>query len=1059
MIRSITIFELTLVVLCMIGYISHAGPQQQVSISGKVISEDDNQPLPGVSIIVKGTTTGTVSDVHGNYTIAVEKGNVLSFSFIGMQQQDITLGDQSVLNVFMVPEVMNLNEVVITALGMKREKKSIGYSVSEVEGSQLSKALEINPLTALSGKVAGVDISLPSAGPSGSPRVVIRGNSKLDTDNQPLYVIDGVPMENGQMTEGAGKWGGYDLGNGVANLNANDIESVTVLKGASASALYGSRASNGVILITTKSGKTQKGIGVEFTSNCTVEKVLSMFDDYQTVYGQGLNGQIPTIDNVLTSQVAWGAKLDPTILAPIYNGEMKPYSLINNNILSFFRTGSTLTNTVAVSGGNEKATIRASVSDLRNKDIVPNSGLNRNTFLINATTKLGKKISISSKANYIIEDVKNRPALSDNAANVGNSIIGIAPNFDQRWLSKNYKDQYGNYIDWNANIYRLNPYWTVNEMSNTSTKKRIMGFLQANYKFKDWLDLQVRGGTDFSTFRYTNYIPRGTPAMETGKIEEYTRTSSENNYEAILKMDREVTNDLSVVAFIGGNIRYNKAETLRQIGDNQTLTDVKKINAYSNKMIYYDPYEKQVNSVFGSVSLGYKETYYLDASIRNDWSSTLDKGNNSYLYPSISASYIFSNHIGEKSFLTFGKLRASWAEVGGDTQPYRLHLNYGLKGFSLLGHPLGEISNSSIPNANLLPTRTSSYEVGAELNVFNDRLRLDASYYRASTRDQILSLNLPRSTGYNSAIVNSGEITNRGVELALSGKAISRSNVNWTVTVTFARNINKVEKLHDQIKSYVLAEARWAGATIMAKEGEAFGVIVGKKILRDTEGNIIHNSAGMPLFDTKQEVLGNGVYLWTSGLNNFVSYKNINLSFLVDVKYGADVYSMGNANAYAGGTAKETLAGRDEWYASEEQRLAQNIEPAKWIPTGGYIGKGVINKGSVDNPEYVENTVPVNPQNYWSTFKNGTPEPFIYDATYAKLREVIIGYSLNKNMLSKTPFEGASISFVARNLWILYSKIPNIDPESNYNNGNGQGLEYGSIPSRKSYGVTINLKF
>jgi TonB-linked SusC/RagA family outer membrane protein len=1056
--KRFTVFSRSAFVLLLLTCFVCQVKAQDVSVTGKVISLDDNQALPGVSVLVKGTTSGTVSDRDGNYAISVTKGSTLLFSFIGMESKEVVVGGQTVINVSLATNITSLNEVVVTALGIKRERKSIGYSVGEVSGSQISTALEVNPINSLSGKVAGVDISMPTSGPSGSSRVVIRGNSKLDSDNQPLYVIDGVPMESTQIGEGAGMWGGYDLGNGVGNLNTNDIESISVLKGASASALYGSRASNGVILITTKSGKGQKGIGVEYTSNYTAEKVLSKFDDYQTVYGQGRDGMIPSENNVLTTQVAWGAKLDPNLMVPIYNGQMKPYGLVNDNILSFFRMGSTFTNTIAVSGGNDKANVRVSASNMSNKDIVPNTGMNRNTFLLNSTVALGSKLTVSGKVNYVTEEVENRPALSDNPNNVGLAVIGIAPNFDQRWLSEGYKDEYGNYVDWNGNNYRINPYWSVNEISNESTKKRIMGYLQANYQFTEWLNLQVRGGTDFYNYRFTNFTPKGTPVWTTGGLDDLSRTSSESNYEALLKLDKQIITDLSLTAFVGGNIRYNKSEAFSLTGKDIILSDVKTINNFTNQGVGYGPYEKQVNSVFGSVALGYKETYFLDATFRNDWSSTLKKGNNSYFYPSVSGSYIFSNALG-KTVLSYGKVRASWAEVGGDTEPYRLNLAYGLKNFSLLGRPLGEISNTSIPNQTLKPTRTYSYEFGTELRFFNDRIKVDLAYYNASTRDQILALNIPGSSGYNAAVVNVGEITNKGVELGLTGTPVATSNLRWDITLNFSKNVNQVVSLHEDVKSYILGNARWAGAAIMAKEGEAYGVIVGKKLLRDHNGNVIHNNAGLPTYSSTQEVLGRGVNKWIAGLNNSITYKGIKISALIDCKYGAQIYSMSNAIAYANGTSKHTLEGRDAWYKSEEQRLAANVAPSAWTPTGGYIGKGVINTGTSDNPVYVENTIAVNPQTYWGNFLPNSPEPFIYDATYAKLRELIIGYSIPAKYISKSPFQSISVSFVARNLFILYSSIPNVDPESAYNNGNGQGLEYGSIPSRKSYGFSLNLKF
>jgi TonB-linked SusC/RagA family outer membrane protein len=1032
---------------------------QEVSISGKVISEDDKQGLPGVSILVKGTLTGTVTDRDGNYKINVPKGQTLVYSFLGMETKEIVVGDQTTIDIALSTSIISLGEVVVTALGIKREKKEIGYSVSELSGSQLSTALEVNPLNALSGKVAGVDISTTAAGPSGSSRVVIRGNSKLDTENQPLYVVDGVPMDNTQLGS-AGMWGGYDLGGGISSLNANDIESVTVLKGASASALYGSRASNGVILITTKSGKSRKGVGIDFTSNYTTEKVLSRFDDYQTVYGMGRDGEIPTEGNALTTQVAWGAKLDPNLMVPIYNGDLKPYGVVENNILSFFRTGSTATNTLSLSGGSDKANVRISLSDMRNQDIVPGSGLRRNTFLINSSVLLADRLTVTGKVNYINEKVDNRPALSDNPNNIGLAVIGIAPNFDQRWLSENYKDENGNYADWNGNnIYRINPYWSINEIQNNSSRNRIMGFLQTNYKINDWLDFQVRGGTDFYTFRYTNLFPKGTPVWEIGMLEETTSNIAENNYEALLKFNKTINEDLSISAFAGGNIMHFKREEFNAIGRDMVLNGVNAITNFKNQSNGYIFAEKQINSLYGSAQVGYQDTYFLDATFRNDWSSTLRKGNNSYFYPSVSGSFIFTNLLQNVNPLSFGKLRASWAEVGGDANPFELNLTYGLKNFSLLGKPLGEISNTSIPNLDLKPTRTFSYEFGTELKFFKNRISLDVAYYKTSTKDQILRLGIPPTAGYNTAVINAGEITNTGIEIALSGTAVSISDFNWDVSINYSKNVNRVVSLHELVKDYPLASARWAGASVMATEGQPFGVIVGKKLARDPNGNVIHNAAGLPTFGDKQEVLGNGVYKWISGINNTFTYKNFRLSALIDMKFGADMYSMGNAIAHANGTSENTLEGRDGWYESEEARLAAGISPLAWDPTGGYVGKGVVNTGTSDAPVFVENTIFVNPQDYWGTFLANSPEPFIYDATYAKLREVIFGYTLPSSLTAKTPLESVSVSFVARNLFILYSNIPNVDPESNYNNGNGQGFEYGSIPSRRSFGVSLNARF
>ncbi|MBN2485605.1 MAG: SusC/RagA family TonB-linked outer membrane protein [Bacteroidales bacterium] len=1031
---------------------------QEITITGTVKTAEDGNPLPGASVLIKGTTTGAVTNIDGYYQITAPAGSVLVFSFVGRISEEITLTGQTEVNIELNEEVIDLSEIVVTALGIKREKKALGYSVSEVSGDDVSLAKEISVINSLSGKVAGVDISSTTAGPSGSARVIIRGNSSLSDNNQPLYVIDGVPIDNSQLGS-AGMWGGYDLGDGISSLNPDDIETLSVLKGASAAALYGSRASNGVILITTKSGKNQKGIGVDFSSNYTAEKILSKFDDYQTVYGQGRDGMIPTTEDLLTSQVAWGAQLDPNLMVPIYNGQLKPYGLVNNNILSFFRTGSTFTNTMSFSGGNEKTTVRVSASDMRNKDIVPETGMNRNTFMLNGSLVLSKRLKMDGKVNYITEKVKNRPALSDNPNNVGLAILGIAPNFDQQWLSEGYKDAYGRYVDWNGNIYRINPYWSINEMTNNSKKDRIIGHLQLNYEFTNWLSLQLRGGTDFYGFRFTNYFPAGTPVWDIGQLEERTSNISENNYEGLLKFNKEFGGDFFASAYLGGNIMQSNVEIFSLLANKIVVPDVISITNFTNQNTSYSLYKKQVNSVYGAVQTGYKNMLFVDATFRNDWSSTLQKGNNSYFYPSVSGSFVFSNLLNQTNYFSFGKIRASWAEVGGDTDPYQLSLTYGLKDFSLSGKPLGEITNANIPKLDLKPTRSYYWEVGTDLRGFNNRIQLDVTYYNNLTKNQILPLVVPSSSGYTNAIINAGEIRNNGIEISFTASPVDTKDLKWDITLNYAKNNNKVVKLHEQVKDYTLANARWAGAAIMASEGEEYGVIVGKKVLRDPNGNMIVNAAGMPLFSDSQEILGNGTFDWTAGINNSFRYKNIVVSALFDAKFGADIYSMSDAIAYANGTAKETLEGRKEWYNSEEARLAAGVSAADWSPTGGYIAKGVVNTGTDENPIYVENTTPVNPQDYWNSFFNNSPEPFIYDASFVKLRELTLGYHLPANLLSKTPIRSASVSFVSRNLFILYKNTPNIDPESNYNNGNGQGFEYGSLPSRRSYGFNLNLKF
>lgn len=1035
--------------------------QEPRIISGVVTDANDGQPLPGVNVIQSGTLNGVITDDEGRFSIEVPVPCELVVSLISYTETVVKVNNTAFLKIALTEDATILESSVVTALGIKRETKALGYAVTEVKGDEMNNTRPVNAIGALSGKVPGVDIASTTAGPSGSTRVVIRGNGELSGNNQPLYVVDGVPMENSQLGS-AGQWGGYDMGDGLSSINPDDIESISVLKGASAAALYGSRATHGVILITTKSAN-KKGIGVDFSSSIDIVNQLSKFDDYQRVYGAGRNGELPTTfeNGRGVSQTAWGAKMDAGMSMPIYNGEIKPYTNVANNISSFFRTGTTLTNTLSFTAGGDKADVRVSLSDMRNNDIVPNSGMNRTSFMVKGTARLTPKFRVEAKANYIMENVNNRPALSDSPNNVGLALIGLAPNFDQKWLSEGYIDAYGKYMDWNGgNIYRINPYWSINQMSNSSTKDRVMGYVSANYEFIKGLELQLRAGTDFYNFRMSEYSAPYTPTALEGAMTENSIHVSESNLEAMLRYSTKFADVLDFSTFIGGNLMFYDQEVFTNTGTKEIIPGMKSITNYVTQSLTYLHPRKQVRSVYGAMNFGYKDLAFVDFTLRNDWSSALAKGLNSYLYPSVSGSFVFSNLIEDKSILSFGKLRASWAKVGGDTDPYMLNLNYGVLSYTFNNSPLGEISSTSIPNPNLKPTSTYSYEVGTDVRFFNSRLRLDLTLYKSQTKDQIMSLPISSTTGFSNATINSGKISNRGIELSLNGILVDKKDFFWDATLNFARNINKVESLHPEVSTYTLANARWANAMIAAQEGQAYGVILGKKIQRNENGDVIYGNNGLPLVGDKLEVLGNGVYDWTAGLATSLSFRGFTLSALFDMKYGAEVYSMSSLMAHLNGTSEETLEGREEWYASEELRKQANVLQSAWTPTGGYIGKGVVNVGTEENPEWAPNATPVNPQDYWNYFQNaGTPEPFIYDASFIKLRELSLSYSLDKKLLRKTPLTGVVFSLYGRNLWTIWSSVPNVDPESSYNNGNGQGFEYGSLPSRRSFGFSLKLSF
>jgi TonB-linked SusC/RagA family outer membrane protein len=1029
--------------------------ENRKNLTGKV-SDQSGLPVIGANIIEQGTTNGTVTDINGDFSLSVDRNAIIQISYIGYLEQEINTSGREKLNIILTEDTKTLDEVVVTALGIKREIKALGYAMQEVDGEELSGGHGINAMDGLTGRIAGVDLSTTTAGPSGSTRIIIRGNSELSGDNQPLYVIDGIPMDNTQLGS-AGKWGGYDMGDGLSSINPQDIESISILKGPSASALYGSRAAHGVILITTKTA-TQKGLGIEFNSSLNVVTLASQFDDYQREYGHGRNGELPLTfeEGRGVSQSAWGARLDPNLNTYIYNGQQKPYANVENNILSFFREGVTVNNSLSLTSVSDKASVRLSVSDMRNNDIVPKSDMNRSSFMLKADGKLSEKLRIESRVNYTIENVNNRPALSDNPNNIGLSLIGLAPSFNQKWLSEGYKNDYGEYVDWNGgNIYRINPYWSINEMNNVSKKERVMGYIQANYELTKGLNFQLRGGTDFYKFRITEFSAAHTPVFPTGAMSESSADVSETNLEGLLTYSTKISENFDFTGLIGGNLMHYNYERFTNTGEDEVVPGMKYIGNYNLKSLMYENPRKQIRSLYGAVNLGYKSMLYLDMTLRNDWSSTLNRGNNSYMYPSVSSSFVFSNLYDLNGLLSFGKLRASWAEVGGDTRPYMLNLNYGLLNYNFNELPLGQVSSGSIPNLNLKPTRTYSYEFGLDLRFLNNRLNLDISHYNQKTRDQILDLSISNTSGFSTAIVNSGEISNRGIELSINATPLETKDFSWNIIVNYARNVNKVVELHPELDAFVLAEARWAGALIQAKEGEPYGAIMGAAFERDPDGNVIYNN-GLPVVGSDYKVLGHGVHDWTGGVGNFITYKGFRLGALFDVKWGASLYSMSSITAHANGISKETLEGRKEWYESEELRKQANLEPTEWTPTGGFIGKGVVLN---EDGSYSPNTTPVDPQDYWTSMLNSnTPEPFIYDASFIKLRELTLSYSLNKRLIATTPFTDVSFSLFGRNLWTFYSKTPNIDPESNYNNGNGQGFEYGSLPSRRTYGFSVSVK-
>ena len=1022
-----------------------------ITVKGNI--SDVSGPLIGVSVIVVGTTNGTITDMDGNFTLECNTGDELEISYIGYNT--IRVKAQSNMQITLEESSTELEEVVVTALGIKRDRKALGYGLSEVKGEELTKAKETNVINSLAGKVAGLVVSNTAGGASGSTRVMLRGTTELTENNQPLYVVDGVPLDNTNFGS-AGEQGGYDLGDGISAINPDDIETMTVLKGPAASALYGSRASHGVILITTKKAEQEK-VSVEYNGSFTVDTQLAKWDDVQEIYGMGDNGQYQLDASSGTNQ-SWGVKAD-MIDKTYFDGSVHPFLIYPNNTSSFFRTGLTAQNTAVLSVNTGKTGVRFSFTDMRNKDILPNTNMSRDNFNLRVNTSAGP-IDFDFSANYTRENVKNRPALGSSQSNVGKNLMTLASTYNIEWL-KNYQNADGTYANWNGNDqYNRNPYWDLYKNENKSVKDVFRFTAKAIYNIDKHLKIQGTLGTDINNMNFDDFIARSTPGVLPGKLTNSIFNNRTLNAE-ILALYNNNWGSFDLNATLGGNIFKVDNKTTVITGTDQQMDGVVSIINYAEQNVQPSTYKKQINSLYASASLGYRSTYYLEGTVRGDRSSTLPSSNNNYIYPSVSGSIVFTNFIKNsniKNVFSFGKVRASWAKVGSDTDPYQLALNYATGKYSYPGFTIGMINNYTQPNSDLKPTMTSSYELGAELKFFNGRLGIDLTYYNQTSKDQIISLASSAPSGYQSRLINAGKIQNKGIELAINGRVLQIKDFAWDAGFNFSKNSNKVLELVEGMDFFQLADASWAGVSVGAEVGKDYGSILGTDFKRNENGDIlIDKNTGLPLYDENLKTLGNSTWDWTGGFYSTFTYKNFHLYAAFDIKMGADLYSFSMRSAYLTGKATGTLPGREEWYRSEEARKAAGMTEEQWRTAGKC--EGLIVDGVVDNGDgtYSKNTYAVNPQNYWKSVAEKAPALFIYDNSYIKCREITFGYTFPSSMLGKF-VKSLSLSFVARNPFIVWKNIPNIDPDSNYNTS-GMGLEYGSLPSRRSYGFNINVKF
>ncbi|WP_373513088.1 SusC/RagA family TonB-linked outer membrane protein [Persicitalea sp.] len=1034
-------------ILLLLTFCSTVVSAQDMTITGKV-TEAGAGELYGVNIVVKGTTRGTTTNNKGEYSIAANKGTTLTYSYIGYQSKDVTIGNSNIVNVELTPDDNLLGEVVVTAFGMEKEKKALGYSVTQIGGDKLTESRTINVGNALTGKIAGVNVSSPTTGAAGTSRVVIRGGSSLGGNDQPLYVINGVPMDNSNQGS-AGMWGGNDNGDGLSSINPDDIASISVLKGNTASALYGSRAANGVILITTKTGKGTKGLGVSFNSNFTVDRAIDR-TDLQQQYGVGNQGVAPTTKEEALDfgNSSWGGKLDGSSVVQ-FDGVSRPYVATGEGLNDFYRTGRTWTNTLALAGSNQIGSFRFSASNLDNEDIMPNSGFDRTTFNGNMNGKFGKLEMVVS-GQYSTESAKNRPRLSDSPGNANYTIITKAPNlsFD---TFKGTTDKLGALEDgtelkYQGNNFATNPYWAAYQFLRLDSKNRFFGNASLKYNITDWLYVQGRVGTDYISGRFESSEPYGTAYKATGDYNLTNNSIRENNLDLFIGANKNF-GKFSADILLGGNRMRRSNESARIGGNGLNIPFFGSVNNVANQTYGYGFSEFGINSVFGSANIGFNNYVFLNVTARQDQFSTLSRDNNTILYPSVGLSFVFSEAIGTMpTWLTFGKVRASWAQVGGGApDPYSNNLTYGLRGYQHDGAILGSINNGSIPNNALKPYVSTETEFGVDLRFFQNRLGLDLAVYNRNTRDDILNTSISGTSGYGSTSINIGELTNKGVEILLTGSPVKRSDFSWDLSLNFARNISNVVSLGtnaagDPIEFLNLDESRARQERIRHYVGQQLGVIAGYK-QKEINGQKVYKEEIDPVTkavyatpvrgDFQQIALGR--HPISAGLSNNFTYKGFNVSFLIDMREGGSMMSGTNLGLYGVGLHKGTLPGRD----------------------GDLVVSGVNEAGEAKTWNIKRDRL----QLYYSRY-NQITENFIYDSSFGKLRELSIGYSIPSRLLDKTPLSSVKLSAVGRNLLLLWSSVPNVDPESGYTaSGNSQGLEYFSLPTTRNLGFNLSATF
>lgn len=1009
----------------------------KITTQGTVV-DAQGEPLIGVSILEVGTTNGTITDIDGKFTLQVTSGATLELSYIGYKTQQLkAVSDLGTIQMSDDTEV--LQEVVVTALGIKREKKALGYAMQEVKGESLVEARETNLANALSGKISGVQVIRSSNGPGGSSKIQLRGANSVTGTNQPLIVVDGVPMDNFTGADNADFYNpSLDMGNGLSDINPEDIESMSVLKGASAAALYGSRAGNGVILITTKKGTKREGLGITISGSVSAETIF-MNPKMQKSFGQGDNGAY----NTETSN-SWGPAMGSEYT---FNGQKRVMQYYDN-VDAFFKTGLNLTESISFSQQYDKTSIYASLNRMDDSSKIPGATLDRTNLTLRAFYTFGKddRWSLDAKVQYINTNADNRPMTGSNDQNMFRTIYQLPSSMDIRDYSNPLTDE--GKINWYNNS-GMNPYWAELYNTNHDTRNRFLMNASLKYKFTDWLNAEIKAGSDMYNTESNNKLYAGSNRNNGNSqysLEE--KKFYENNFSFLISAQKDhLIDKFGGTMTFGGNLMERKTTGLKGDATKLTVPNLfNLLNSSKNDRNFKETYNhKKINSLYGTLGINYDGWVFLDATFRNDWSSALNKENRSFFYPSVSLSWVISDMVGKvgkgmPEWFTYAKARASFAQVGNDMDAYQLYNTY-----SIGSDPNGNTTagqGKTKYDADVRSELITSWEAGAELKFFNNRLGVDFAWYKTNAKRQLMNIPLNNLSGYDNMKVNAGNIQNTGIEIMLNARPIETAQFSWDTQLNFSQNKSKIIELLPGKPGMQYALGGSDALQVYAVAGGAYGEIWGTKYQRVEEGEfkgqLLLNESGLPQATSDKHKIGEQQPDFLLGWTNTFNYKNFTLSFLIDGRFGGDIFSFTNMNLQRSGIAECTAPGGKR----------EDIVVAGVIKDGnGYK----VNDQSVSLERYYKAL---------ATGRAGISEAYIYDATNIRLRNIALSYRFPSSMLKKTPFQQVKLGFTVNNVWMISSHLDGIDPESVYaTSTNATGLENSSAPTSRSYLFNVTLGF